>query len=86
VLSEELLCRRSTRRLVAPRVVPARVHDRTPVCGAARRCAQINTARANGASGAVSDAADDLAASMQLGRVSVSIGGLVMNRMILVLQ
>jgi hypothetical protein len=67
------------------RVVPARVHDRTPVCGAARRCAQINTDRANGASGAASDAADDLAASMQLGGVSVSIGGLVMNRMILVL-
>jgi hypothetical protein len=31
------------------------------------------------------DAADDLAASMQLGRVAVPIGGLVMNRMILML-
>jgi hypothetical protein len=79
VSSEELLRRRSMRRLVA---VPARVHDRTPVCGAARRCAQINTDHANGAFGAASDAADDLAASMQLGRVSVPIGGLVMNRMI----
>ena len=75
----------ATPSLRPPRLVPARVHHRTSVCGRARRCAQINTDRSNGASGAASDAADDLAASMQVGRVSVFIGGLVLNRMILLL-
>jgi hypothetical protein len=61
------------------------VHDRTPVCGAARQCAQINTDRANGGCDAAFDAADELAASMQPGRVAVCIGGVVMNSMILML-
>jgi len=54
------------------------------VCRAARRRAQINSERAKGASGAAPDAADDLAASIQLGRVSGWVWGPVMNRMILV--
>ena len=75
----------ATPSLRPPRLLPARVHHRTSVCGRARRCAQINTDRSNGASDAASDAADDLAASMQVSRVSVFVGGFVSNRMILLL-